>query len=164
VKSMIDTVYEYLFPPQEPRMAYQLNDAAFASFAFFSAILGFKLAFMAPLTAINRFRKKAFANPEDLPDPKLKVKTDEDVERVRRAHLNDLENILPFFFVGFLYCFTNPDPDTANLLFKVFTVARIFHTFCYAVKPLPQPSRALSFFVGLLVQIYMLVKVVSYFS
>jgi len=146
-------------------MAYQLNDAAFASFAYFSAILGFKLCLMAPLTAYQRFRKKAFANPEDLPDSKLKVKTDDpDVERVRRAHQNDLENILPFLFVGFLYCFTNPDADTANLLFKIFTFARMFHTFCYAVRPLPQPSRALAFFVGLGVQIYMLVKIVSYFA
>ena len=30
----------------------------------------------------------------------------EDVERVRRAHLNDMENILPFFCLAILYIFT----------------------------------------------------------
>ncbi|CAG7835269.1 unnamed protein product [Allacma fusca] len=116
------------------------------------------------LTAMNRFRKNAFANPEDLPSKKMKVVLDDpDVERVRRAHLNDLENILPFFAVGLLYCFTQPNPDTANLLFKVFALARIAHTLVYAVYPVRQPARFLAFAVAMGVNIYMAVAVVLYY-
>merc|ERR1712110_529110 len=32
----------------------------------------------------------------------------ENVERVRRAHQNDIENILPFLILGFLYMFLTP--------------------------------------------------------
>ena len=43
----------------------------------------------------------------------------EDVERVRRAHLNDMENILPFFCLGILYIFTNPALSTAVFVFRL---------------------------------------------
>ncbi|CAG7835149.1 unnamed protein product [Allacma fusca] len=112
------------------KMSIFIDSAAFKSFAFYSAILALKLFAMIFLTAMNRFRKNAFANPEDLPSKKMKVVLDDpDVERVRRAHRNDLENILPFFALGFLYSCTQPDPDTVNMLFKVFTLARFAHTF-----------------------------------
>lgn len=142
-------------------MALEVNTEVFQSYAFFASILALKLFALVPLTAVNRFRKGAFANPEDLTDPKKqKVKLDDpDVERVRRAHHNDLENILPFFAVGFLYCLTNPALATANLLFKIFTISRIVHTIVYAVYPLPQPSRALSFFVGFGINVYMAVQI-----
>ena len=40
------------------------------------------------------------------------------MERVRRAHLNDMENILPFLILGFLYMFTNPAYATALLCYR----------------------------------------------
>ena len=64
-----------------------------------------------------------------------------------RCHLNDLENVLPFVLVGLLYCSTSPDEFTALLHFRIFTAARLLHMVAYLV-PLPQPSRALGFFVG----------------
>jgi uncharacterized MAPEG superfamily protein len=80
-----------------------------------------------------------------------------------RAHLNDLENIPAFLFVSFLYVLTNPALGFATTLFRAFTIARIVHTFVYAVKPLPQPSRALAFGVGLLTTGYMAVQVLIHF-
>ncbi len=80
------------------------------------------------------------------------------------AHLNDLENIVPFFVIAFLYCFTSPALGTAKLLFKVFTGARIIHTIVYAVIPLPQPSRAIAFFVGVGINVYMAFKVITHFA
>ena len=45
-----------------------------------------------------------FANPEDAKDvPGSKVGSDPDVERVRRAHLNDLENIPLFIAIAAVY-------------------------------------------------------------
>ena len=77
--------------------------------------------------------------------------------------MNDLENILPFFVIGYLYILTNPAAATATLLYKVFAGARIVHTFVYAITPMPQPSRALAWFVGFLIEVYMAVSVIAYF-
>jgi len=58
---------------------------------------------MSFLTAFYRVRKGAVSNPEDVGSiPKSEIKVDEDVERIRRAHLNDLENIPAFFFAALM--------------------------------------------------------------
>ena len=59
------------------------------------------------------------------------MKTSDDVERVRRCHQNDLENVLPFVAIGGLYLTTNPALGTAKLLFRSFAAARYFHTLVY---------------------------------
>jgi len=146
-------------------MKLEVNDAVFQSYAFFSGILVVKMLLMSFLTARQRFSNKSFANPEDVAhDKKAKVTTsDPDVERVRRAHQNDLENILPFFIIGLLYCFTSPDAWTANMVFKIFTGARITHTLVYAVFVVPQPSRAISWALGIGCTFYMAAKVITFF-
>lgn len=69
---------------------------------------------------------KAFENPEDVQGGE--PKKDEDVERVRRAHMNDLENIPAFLLAGFAYVMTEPQPDLALWLIRVAVIARILHT------------------------------------
>merc|ERR550519_1162744 len=106
---------------------------------------------MSFLTAFFRFSRGAFANPEDVADKpaeerKKWLKIDPDVERVRRCHQNDLENIIPFVAVGLLYSLSGPDLSTALIHFRVFAASRIIHTVVY-VTPLPQPSRALSWII-----------------
>lgn len=64
-----------------------------------------------------------------------------------RAHLNDIENIVPFLGIGLLYSLSGPDLSTALLHFRIFVGARIYHTIAY-LTPLPQPNRALAFFGG----------------
>uniref|UniRef100_A0ABI7Z3L0 Microsomal glutathione S-transferase 1 n=1 Tax=Felis catus TaxID=9685 RepID=A0ABI7Z3L0_FELCA len=96
---------------------------------------------------------EVFANPEDCAgfgkgeNAKKYLRTDDKVERVRRAHLNDLENIVPFLGIGLLYSLSGPDLSTAILHFRLFVGARIYHTVAY-LTPLPQPNRALAFFLG----------------
>ncbi|XP_069460615.1 microsomal glutathione S-transferase 1-like [Ambystoma mexicanum] len=116
--------------------------------------------------AYFRITRKAFANPEDAgvhgkgEQAKKYVRTDQDVERVRRCHLNDLENIVPFFGIGLLYALSGPDLYTALLHFRIFVGSRVFHSISYLV-PLPQPCRALSFFVGFCVTISMAYRLLS---
>ena len=97
---------------------------------------------------------------------------------MRRAHQNDIENILPFLILGFLYMFTNPAYSTALLCYRcvllfsfehliishsrIFVGARIFHTIVYLLI-VPQPSRALAFFAGIFVNIYMAYKIITTF-
>ena len=112
-----------------------VDEEIFKSFAFYGGILALKMVLMAPLTARQRIRKGAFANPEDATMNKSKVTTsDVDVERVRRAHLNDMENIFLYFFVAGLYMFTNPTKFVATTCFQVFTFARCFHTVVYLAQ------------------------------
>lgn len=141
-----------------------VSDPAVQSYLFYSALLGLKILAMAPLTARQRMSKKVFANPEDAKLKDSKVKYDDpDVERVRRAHLNDLENIPVFWVLGALYLTTAPVAAWATLLFRLFAVGRIVHTFVYVIKPLPQPARGIAFGVPFLISIYMGVQVVLHY-
>ena len=132
------------------------------TFVFYGAILLLKMLAMAFFTAIARMRNRAFANPEDAAGLGLKVTAHEDVERVRRAHLNDMENIYVFLILGLFYVLTKPKIWWATMLFRVFTGARILHTIVY-LNGVRQPARALCYLVGQLVNIYMAVTVVLRF-
>ena len=77
-----------------------------------------------------------------------------------RCHLNDLENVIPFVLIGLMYVATNPDPATALIYFRAFTTARLCHTVAYLL-PLPQPSRALAFIGGFIVNVLMAVSVLK---
>jgi len=75
--------------------------------------------------------------------------------------LNDLENILPFLILGTIYIGTGPGLAWAKLLFRAFTVARFIHTFVYAIVVIPQPARALSFMVGITVNLLMALTIIA---
>ncbi|XP_018563283.1 microsomal glutathione S-transferase 1 isoform X1 [Anoplophora glabripennis] len=132
-------------------------------YAFYCSILVLKMMFMSVFTSMTRVKTKAYANPEDAARFKLKVKQDDNVERVRRAHLNDLENIPIFFIVSLIYILTNPSYFLTTWLFRAFTLARISHTFVYAVVVIPQPARGLSWATGFFITGYMAIQNVIYF-
>nr|AHC08052.1 micorsomal glutathione S-transferase [Locusta migratoria] len=133
-------------------------------YAYYSALLGLKVLAMGPLTARQRFAKKVFLNPEDAKFFSGSEKLDDpDVERVRRAHRNDLENIPVFMLIGGLYTLTNPDPKLALNLYRGYFAFRLAHTVVYAVYPVPQPARVLCHLGALTICVYMGVKVVKFF-
>ncbi|KAF5305719.1 hypothetical protein FQR65_LT07615 [Abscondita terminalis] len=127
------------------------------------SVLALKVLFMAPLTAIQRIKNMAFINSEDTGPMKLKPKIHEDVERVRRAHLNDLENIIVFFVVSFGYILTNPSLAFATLLFRIFVAARFVYTLVYAIYIIPQPARFFTCAVGYFTTVYMAVQTIIHF-
>lgn len=130
-----------------------MDNEVLMAFTSYATIILTKMMFMSSATAFQRITNKVFANPEDCAgfgkgeNAKKFVRTDEKVERVRRAHLNDLENIVPFLGIGLLYSLSGPDLSTALMHFRIFVGARIYHTIAY-LTPLPQPNRGLAFFVG----------------
>ncbi|XP_031638329.1 microsomal glutathione S-transferase 1-like [Contarinia nasturtii] len=144
------------------------SNPVFSSFAFWGSILVIKCLFMSTFTGLYRWKNGVTSNPEDVRmAERIGIRgetkeTDPDVDRARRAHLNDLENILPYLIVGSFYVLTNPSLGTAKLLFQVATIARIIHTFVYAIFVIPQPSRLLSWLVHYLITLYMAVMVVIY--
>lgn len=130
-----------------------MENEVFMAFASYTTIVLSKMMFMSTATAFYRITRKVFVNPEDCAsfgkgeNAKKYLRTDDRVERVRRAHLNDIENIVPFLGIGLLYSLSGPDPSTAILHFRLFVGARFYHTIAYLL-PLPQPNRGLAFFLG----------------
>lgn len=127
-----------------------MENEVFMAFASYTTIVLSKMMLMSTITAFYRITRKVFANLEDCgkgENAKKYLRVDDRVERVRRAHLNDLENIVPFVGIGLLYSLSGPDLSTAIMHFRLFVGARIYHTIAYLL-PLPQPNRALAFFTG----------------
>ncbi|XP_034489523.1 microsomal glutathione S-transferase 1 isoform X2 [Drosophila innubila] len=133
-----------------------LDNPVFCCYLFWATVLVVKMLLMSLLTALQRFRYKIFPNEEDLFFKNIEVQFDDPhVERVRRAHRNDMENILPYFIMALIYVCTNPNPLVACNLFRVAAVARIVHTLVYALYPVPQPSRIIAFATMMLITFYM---------
>ncbi|XP_045760824.1 microsomal glutathione S-transferase 1-like [Maniola jurtina] len=144
--------------------AIELSNPTVQSYIIYSAILALKLLAVGTLTSLVRMGKGIFSNPEDAKAFKGKVKLDDPiVERTRRAHLNDLENIPAFWILGALYLTTAPAAAWATLLFRVYTVCRVIHTLVYAVIPLPQPARGIAYMVPYIIKWYMGVQVILYY-
>ncbi|KAK0162288.1 hypothetical protein PV327_008637 [Microctonus hyperodae] len=135
-------------------------------FAWWGSLMVLKVLVMMLLTARQRFSKKIFISPEDTKILKGSKSgcVDEDIERIRRAHLNDLENILPWAISTALWLTTSPDPLTVLILIITFSIARIIHTIVYAIIVIPQPARALAFGVGFIITIYQSVATIYHYT
>ncbi|XP_020390947.2 microsomal glutathione S-transferase 1-like [Rhincodon typus] len=149
-------------------MSEVFSSEVFLAYSTYSTIVLLKMLLMGPLTGYFRVTRKVFANPEDAKahgakdeeSKKVYLRTDPYVERVRRCHQNDLENIVPFVGIGLLYALSGPDLNTALMHFRIFVASRIFHSIAYLV-PLPQPSRGLSWIVGMGVTFSMAYRVLK---
>lgn len=102
-----------------------------------------------------------FLNPEDaaagLANPKPRpgqLDADDYVERSRRMHHNDLENIPAFLIAGLLFVWTEPALWVAQVLLYGFVVARLAHFWAYSTAK-PHEVRATFFSVGSLIIIGM---------
>lgn len=113
--------------------AHTADPALFAAFASVLILLAFKAQVLAAATATTRGRLGRFLNEEDAtwlggvhvnPD-------DERVQRIFRAHRNDLEALLPFLIVGSVYVASGASSGVGIVYCAVFLVARFAHTFAY---------------------------------
>jgi glutathione S-transferase len=116
-----------------------LHNPLFATYVIAATIMILKALSMSWLTVLRMTQEKGgFRAPEDLtktplnPDPHpQQLERNERVDRIRRIHLNDLENI-PFFLVaGFLYILTEPSLIVAQVLFYGYVVTRLLHFVAY---------------------------------
>src|SRR5438132_10001604 len=129
-------------------MADPLHDPTLRLFLICASILVIKMLATGYVTAILRNVRGVFVSPEDYafrgrePGP-----PDEQIERIRRAHRNDLESILPFLAIAFLAAISGAiGYRVAWWLFVPFTVARILHTAAYSLGL--QPWRSIFFGIG----------------
>ena len=139
-----------------------LQDPLFATYVIAATLMILKAVGMSWLTVVRMMSAQGgFRSPEDLrktplnptPDPK-QLEPDERVERIRRIHLNDLEN-LPFFLVaGLLYVLTQPSLWLAQLLLYGYVVTRLLHFAAYLTAR-SHDLRAALWTVGSLILIFM---------
>jgi len=116
-----------------------LENPLFSTYAIAAAIMILKAWSMSWLTVARMIKEKSgFRAPEDLkktplnpnPDPK-QLEPNERVERIRRIHLNDLENIPFFLAAGFLFILTEPSLLLARVVLYGYVVMRLLHFTAY---------------------------------
>ncbi|XP_070780705.1 prostaglandin E synthase [Enoplosus armatus] len=141
-------------------MAAMIRNEVFSCFVFYGVLLVIKMYTVAIITGQVRLRKKVFANPEDaLRHGGLQYhRQDPYVERCRRAHINDIENILPFLFLGAIYSMTGPSLAVARLHFLVFFMGRVLHSIAYLFA-LRAPTRSLAYTVAQIPCVSMAVQI-----
>ncbi len=119
---------------------WTLTNPVFAAYAIAACIMILKTLSMAWLTVYRMMRVSGgYRSPEDAkrtllnPNPRPgQVGPDEYVDRIRRIHQNDLENV-PFFLVaGLLFVLTDPSLLLAQVLFYGYAALRLLHFGAYA--------------------------------
>lgn len=139
-----------------------LQNPVFATYAIAASIMILKAVAMSWLTVLRMMQEKGgYRAPEDLrktllnPEPDAKqLQPNERVERIRRIHLNDLEN-LPFFLVaGLLFVLTDPSLLLTRWLMYGYVVSRLLHFAAYFTAQ-THDMRATLWTVGSLILIFM---------
>jgi len=142
-----------------------LNNPLFATYVIAATLMILKAVAMSWLTVARMLQVKGgFRSPEDIrktplnpqPDP-AQLERNERVDRIRRIHLNDLEN-LPFFLAaGFLYVLTEPALLLAQVLLSGYVVSRLLHFAAY-VTAQTHDMRATLWTVGSLILVFMTLR------
>lgn len=120
----------------------------FRLYALCAIVLVFKMHAVGIFTASTRARLKLALNAEDAARFGAQLTTTEhpEVERVLRAHRNDLENIPPFLILGIIAVLVGAPVWGLRICFIAFTAARVVHSLAY-IKSM-QPWRTVSFGIG----------------
>ncbi|MEO9573548.1 MAG: MAPEG family protein [Roseobacter sp.] len=139
-----------------------LENPVFEVYVTAAALAVLKLMLQGWMTVYRMLRANSgWASPEDLrpglinraPD-KAQLEVNEYVDRSRRMHRNDLENIPGFLIAGLLFVVVNPNLLLAQVLMYGFLLARLAHFGAYASQ-LSHEVRATFYTIGSLIVIYM---------
>lgn len=142
--------------------SYTMENPLFVAYAIAASIMILKIMGQGYMTVWRMARSgMGLLNPEDLlpgptnrkPDPR-QVEPNEYVDRSRRIHRNDLENIPAFLAAGLLFVAVEPPFALGYLLMALFVVARLVHTIVYATAQ-EHHIRAIPYTIGSLVVIFM---------
>lgn len=139
-----------------------LDNPVFQAFAIASAIMIIKILGQGLMTVQRMIKiNGGMLNPEDLnrtianPNPhKDQLKINDYVERSRRMHRNDLENIPAFLAAGLLFVIVEPALVLAQIVFYGFVAARLLHFWAY-LSAKPHEWRAAFYSVGVLLTMFM---------
>jgi prostaglandin-E synthase 1 len=133
-------------------VAVSASNPVFTAYAIATIVLCLNMLVVWVMSGGARGKSKTTMNPEDAKTvskgSELVAAETPEVARVLRAHRNAADNITPFLFLGAVYVALGPSVLIAQILFGVFTVARVGHTIAYLNEK--QPWRTLIYFIGVL--------------
>ena len=135
-----------------------LDNPVFATYVIAASIMVIKAMGQGWITVARMLKVGGgFMSPEDenqgLANPKPRpgqLDKDEYVDRSRRVHHNDTENIPMFLAAGFLFTFTQPPLWLAQVLLYGYVASRLIHTGVYLAAR-SHEVRATFFTIGSLI-------------
>lgn len=122
--------------------ALNMENPVFVTYMIAASIMVLKIMGQGWMTVYRMLKSNSgLASPEDLqvglinrnPRPK-QLEVNDYVDRSRRMHRNDLENIPAFLAAGLLFVIAGPSLLLAKILMYGFVAARLCHTVAYATK------------------------------
>ena len=140
------------------------SNPVFVVYAVSATLMVLKVMGQGWMTVYRMLKSNSgLASPEDLqiglinknPDPS-QLEINDYVDRSRRMHRDDLENIPGFWIAGFLFVFSNPPLILAQILMYGFVAARFAHFLAYATKQTHE-VRATFYTIGSLIVIFLAV-------
>lgn len=152
--------------------ALAMDNPVFITYMIAAALMILKIMGQGWMTVYRMLKSDSgLASPEDLqtglinrnPRPE-QLEVNDYVDRSRRMHRNDLENIPAFLACGLLFVIAGPSLLLANILMYTFVGARLIHALAYATKQ-SHEIRATFYSIGsavvIIMAIYVLVAAVS---
>ena len=139
-----------------------LDNPVFTTYAVCAALAVIKIMGQGWMTVYRLLKVGGgYASPEDLrpgiinrhPNPQ-QLETNDYVDRSRRMHRNDLENIPGFLAAGLIFVLVEPPLLLAQVLMYGFIVARAMHAWAYATAQ-SHEVRSTFYTVGSLAVVYM---------
>lgn len=148
--------------------ALTMENPVFVTYMIASAIMILKIMGQGWMTVFRMLKiDGGLASPEDIrpglinrnPRPE-QLELNDYVDRSRRMHRNDLENIPAFLACGLLFVVTGPSILLANILMYSFVGSRLVHTMAYATKQ-SHEVRATLYTIGSVVVMIMAIYVLA---
>lgn len=145
-----------------------VENPVFVTYMIAAAIMVLKVMGQGWMTVYRMLKSDSgLASPEDLqpglinrnPRPD-QLEINDYVDRSRRMHRNDLENIPAFLACGLLFVAAGPSYLLANVLMYSFVGSRLLHTLAYATKQ-SHEVRATLYTIGSVVVVVMAVYVLA---
>ena len=121
---------------------FSMENPVFTTYMIATAIMVLKIMGQGWITVYRMMKTDSgLASPEDVqlgilnknPRPE-QLDINDYVDRSRRMHRNDLENIPAFLACGLIYVATGPSLLLAQILMYGFVGARLLHSIAYATK------------------------------
>ncbi len=148
--------------------ALTMENPVFVTYMIAAAIMVLKIMGQGWMTVYRMLKSgSGLASPEDLrpgpinrdPRPEQLALNDY-VDRSRRIHRNDLENIPAFLACGLLFVAAGPSALLASVVMYGFVAARLLHTLAYATKQ-SHEVRATLYTIGSVAVIFMALYVLA---
>jgi len=145
---------------------FTIENPVFLTYAIAASTMILKIMGQGWMTVYRMLKSDSgLASPEDLQvgiinkNPrKEQLERNDYVDRSRRMHRNDLENIPAFLAAGLLFVAVQPSLVLAQILMFGFVLARLLHAVAYATKQTHE-VRATFYTVGSLIVVYMALHV-----